>query len=255
MKTGSHTGVSPAAAPRTTKSQGAAISDTQPSGAAHLVSAIDRTRHVDVGETSRLADRALKVLDLALQHYSTDGLTAGEIAEILTKTFRLPAKPNAVAMALAREQSTANMSRRGNKNVFHITQPGEQYLAKLRAGTEHESHESPAKSTRVRKPSSTISRAAVARQLKSRAKTKPGLDKQAKRANSSRLGPKAAIERLITIGFFSSARTISQVREELKHRLGYDFAVQELSISLVRLLRSNSLQRERNAANQYEYRA
>ncbi len=140
--------------------------------------------------------------------------------------------------------------------MYHITQPGEQYLAKLRAGTiEHESHESPAKSTRVRKPSSTISRAAVARQLKSRGKTTPGLDKQAKRANSSRLGPKAAIERLITIGFFSSARTISQVREELKHRLGYDFAVQELSISLVRLLRSNSLQRERNAANQYEYRA
>ncbi len=89
MKTGSPTGVSPAAAPRTIKSQGAATNDTQPSGAAHLVSAIDRTRHVDVGETSRLADRALKVLDPALQHYSTDGLTAGEIAEILTKTFRL----------------------------------------------------------------------------------------------------------------------------------------------------------------------
>jgi hypothetical protein len=160
-------------------------------------------------------------------------------------------------MALARERTTANLRRQGGTSIFHITQPGEEYLARLRAGIAKETpKEAVRKPAGTHKPRRLPTKSSAIKASKSQSESKGERGQTPKKkANSGRLGPKAAIERLISSGFFSSARTISEVRDELKHRLGHDFAVQELSISLVRLLRSNSLQRERNEKNQYEYRA
>ena len=68
-----------------------------------------------------------------------------------------------------------------------------------------------------------------------------------------RPGPKAAIGQLLNSGFFRSARTISEIQEELQHRRGHGYSVQELSPALVRSVRDQSLSRERNSEGQYEY--
>ena len=100
-----------------------------------LVEAIDRTAYPDVGATARVGDRALKVLQLAHQDYNVDELTAGEIATILSRKFRLPTKANSVLKSLDRETVTVDVrSGAGASRVFHIMAPGEAYLAKLRAG-------------------------------------------------------------------------------------------------------------------------
>jgi hypothetical protein len=232
---------------------------SKPTGAesvSNVLPNIDRTRLPDIAATSRLADRALKVLQLALHEYNHDGLTAGEISEILTKTFRLPAKVNAVGMALARETTTLDLRREGSRSVFHIMQPGEDYLSSLRSGSppKHPTGRRTGNPERgkVKQPD----RVASVAKGKVTADAPKQASKERRKGNglTGRPGPKAAIERLIGRGYFGSARTISDVRSELKHALGFDFRIQELAISLVRLLRGGQLKRDRNANEQYEYR-
>src|SRR3546814_15398784 len=103
-------------------------------GAADLVDSIDRTAHPDVGATSRVADRALKILHLADQIHGVDGLSANEIATILSRKFRLPTKVNSVLKALERETNTVDIRGTGPSRKFHIMAPGEAYLEKLRNG-------------------------------------------------------------------------------------------------------------------------
>jgi hypothetical protein len=223
-----------------------------------FIEKIDRTRHSDVGQTTRLADRALKVLELALHQHNVDGLTASDISEILTRTFRLPAKPNAVGMALNRERTTVNVRREHGKLLFHIMQPGEEYLRRLReqptaeraqpstARREQKSHRQPKANSKPKKRTKTPKEGAG----KKRA---PG--STSRKATTGRIGPKAGIERLLVNGYFSSPRGIANIQQQLKHTLGYDFSVTELSPGLVRLLRGGQLRRDRNESNQYEYYA
>ena len=104
--------------------------------AADLIDAIDRTAYPDVGATNRVADRALKVLELAHRDHSVDGLTASEIAHILSAKFRLSVKANSITKALERETETVDLlSGSGSSRVFRIMASGEAYLEKLRAGT------------------------------------------------------------------------------------------------------------------------
>ena len=77
---------------------------------------------------------------------------------------------------------------------------------------------------------------------------------QPRRSSSSRVGPKAAIAGLISAGYFKERRLIADVREHLKHKTGTDYKPEELSISLVRLMREKQLDRDQNADGQYEYR-
>jgi hypothetical protein len=60
---------------------------------------------------------------------------------------------------------------------------------------------------------------------------------------------------LIDEGFFSQARTINEAQEQLRHKRGVRFSLQELSPAFVRLLREGRLDRERNDSGQYEYRS
>lgn len=100
-----------------------------------FIDAIDRTKYPDIGSTNRVADRALKVLHLANEDLGIDGLSASQIAEALTKKFRLPATTAAIRMALQREAQTVDVrASQDGRNRFHIMAPGDDYLEKLRAG-------------------------------------------------------------------------------------------------------------------------
>ncbi len=218
-----------------------------------LIDAIDRTAHPDVGATTRVADRALKVLQLADLDHGVDGMTAGEIASVLSRKFRLATKANSVLKALERETDTVDIrGGAGASRVFHIMAPGDAYLERLRAGEE---------GGRRRATGSAGSTKSSARKAGSRkagakkksTKKKAGKKKSDGKNTSRRPGPKAAIGQLIQAGFCDTARTISEIQEELQHRRGHGFSIQELSPALVRSVRDQSLTRERSDAGQYEY--
>jgi hypothetical protein len=220
-----------------------------------LVEAIDRTACPDVGATARVGDRALKVLQLAHQGHGVDGLTAGEIATILSRKFRLPTKANSVLKALDRETETVDArSGAGASRVFHIMAPGEAYLEKLRGGEEVDKGRRGSARKTTKKAGGRKKKARAARSKKSPGKKRATARKKATgKKVAGRPGPKAAIGQLLDAGFFRSARTISEIQEELQHRRGHSYSVQELSPALVRSVRGESLSRERNGEGQYEY--
>lgn len=211
-----------------------------------LIEAIDRTAYPDVAATSRVGDRALKVLQLANQDHNVDGLTAGEIATILSRKFRLPTKVNSVLKALDRETNTVDVrSGAGVSRVFHIMAPGESYLDRLRAGG--------AVSRGSRNSARRTTKKAAGSEEKATARKAAAEKKSTVKKVAGRPGPKAAIGQLLDAGFFRSGRTISQIQEELQHRRGHGYSVQELAPALVRSIRDQSLSRERNTEGQYEY--
>lgn len=229
------------------------------SATASLLERIDRTRYPDIGATSRLGDRALKVLQLAETDLDIDGLTGAEISEILTKKFKLPARADSVRKALERETGTVDERDSPDRGrTFHLMAPGEDYLSRLRAGTTDE-----APSPRRRAGSKGRGRAnkIVEKPERSDKVKKELINSASPRKNAStrksggRPGPKAAVGDLIKSGFFGTPRTISDIQRELKHKRGHAYSLQELSPALVRSLRDRALSRERNSAGQYEYTA
>jgi hypothetical protein len=75
------------------------------------------------------------------------------------------------------------------------------------------------------------------------------------RRSGGRPGPKPALLDLKTKGFFSTKRTISEVRDYLQKKRGHNFTLQDLSPTLLSLVRSGELDRDRNTDGQYEYKA
>ena len=207
---------------------------------------IDRTKYPDIGDTNRVADQALKVLQLVREDCDIDGLTAPQISEILVKIFRLSATSNAVRVALQRESRTVNVrSGPDGKKTFHLMAPGDDYLESLRAGETV---------TQTHRRKKTVKKKAKERSTghKKTANKKQASRKVAKR-RSTTLGPKAAVEKLAETDFFSKSRKILEIQEELKHNKGHTFSVQELSSALVRCVRDETLSRSRGESGHYEY--
>jgi hypothetical protein len=196
---------------------------------------------------------------LAHQDHDVDGLTAGEIATILSRKFRLPAKANSVLKALERETNTVDVrSGSGASRVFHIMAPGDSYLERLRAGDEdvRKGRRGPARTTSKKAGGGKKNDAAKSEptgKTASGKKTATPKGKATGKKAAGRPGPKAAIGQLLNAGFFRSARTISEIQAELQHRRGHSYSVQELSPALVRSIRDETLSRERNSEGQYGY--
>jgi len=225
--------------------------DTNPAQVDDLLAAIDRTAHPDISATSRTADQALKVLQLAHETYGVDGLTASQVTEILSQKFRIPVKVATVKMALQRETSTVDVCKGPDgSNVFRIMAPGDEYLARLRSDAVSGSPTPSAGPKKRRAPKKKPTSPKEERPAQTPAE---GQKSARGKKNGTRPGPKAAVSLLVNAGFFSEARTLSQIQEELKHHKGHTYSVQELSPALVRSLRDNTLTRERNGVGQYEY--
>jgi hypothetical protein len=72
-------------------------------------------------------------------------------------------------------------------------------------------------------------------------------------ARSQRVGPKLALGHLLDSGYFASSRSLPEIQRHLRDAQGHDYESNELSISLLRLIRDGRLSRQRNLAGQYEY--
>lgn len=70
---------------------------------------------------------------------------------------------------------------------------------------------------------------------------------------SRRAGPKFVLGQLLESGYFAARRTLPEIQAYLKDSHGHDYGSNELSISLLRLIRDARLKREKHLAGQYEY--
>jgi hypothetical protein len=71
--------------------------------------------------------------------------------------------------------------------------------------------------------------------------------------HSRPIGPKSALGQMVDNGYFDSSRDLPDIQARLRDSLGRVFGSNELSISLLRLVRDGRLSRQRNLAGQYVY--
>ncbi len=128
-----------------------AATDETPDSAKQLIDGINRTAYPGIASATKVLDRALAVLELAKRDFDIDGLTAPQIAKVLTEKFRLRTSRQAVTQALAPEHSMVDTRTRGRTTVYRIMQEGENSLQ--RAGREDAQSETaqPAPSRRRRR--------------------------------------------------------------------------------------------------------
>jgi hypothetical protein len=221
--------------------------------AQRLIREIDRTKYPEIFSAGKVADRALRVLRLAENEHGVEWLSAPDIALILSEKFRIRTTHQAVRNGLTplghlvdtREEPGGV---RGKITVYRIMTPGIEYLDALDAN-------SPPVAPSPKPPGRKTAAKARSRKARPQPKTPNAADKPSRSSRrASRVGPKQALGALIGEGFFDEPRMIRAAQEQLKHRKGLTFTVQELSPALVRLLRDGRLGREQSESGQYEYR-
>ncbi len=225
-----------------------------------LLQRIDSTRHPGVRSTTKVLDRSLMVLQIALQDHSVDGLTPVEIARILTDKFRVATTRQAVGMALKDASHLVDRVGEGRGYRYRIMGPGEEYLAHLERNDGYVGNDQPVaitkkrggrKSRKARVRSGTSSQHARASKTADAGTAKKI---QSKRTSSTAIGPKAAIVSLVEQGFFATPKSGPEVQEYLKKKRGFDLGTDQLRLAMLRLVRDGVLERDENNEGQYEYK-
>jgi hypothetical protein len=215
---------------------------------ARLIDGINRTAYPEIASASKVLDRALALLRLASRDFNIDGLTAPEIAKVLTEKFRQRTTRQAVTQALGAAHTMADTGRRGRTTVYRIMQPGEDYLdAGGGQSQPTERRAPPSRRGRRRQPKNSQSAGT------SRTRSAPKATATPRARGGRRRGPKTVVGELIDEGFFNEPRTMAETQEQLRHKKGMRYTLQDLSPTFVRLLREGRLDRDRNDSGQYEY--
>jgi hypothetical protein len=227
-----------------------------------LLGAIDSTQHPGVTSSNSVLDRALMILQIALNDHNVDGLTPPEIATILTDKFRIRTSRNAVAMALGGATNFVNRTPSGHGFSYRIMAPGEKHLAGLNVhDTSLVVASKPRKrSFRARRKAATPQKVLPSDESSSDSslvakhkKNKAASRNTAASSSTPKAGPKAAILGLVASGFFSKPRTGPEVQEFLKNKRGFKFGIDQIRLVMLRLVRDDKLNRDQNAKGQYEY--
>lgn len=215
-----------------------------------LLREIDSTQHPGVRSTSDVLARALMVLQIARTEHEVDGLLPSEIARILTEKFRLNAKDSSVRMALGRATNLVNRVQQGKAFVYRIMGPGEDYLAHLGTG-EKALKPAAARGGRKTTPRARQGSDEQPRKSKSESDHSPA---RPKKMSSGKAGPKSIILSLVQEGYFDAPKTAPQILQHVKTKRGFDLGLQQVSLTLLRLVRDSVLERDTNSEGQYEYR-
>jgi hypothetical protein len=77
--------------------------------------------------------------------------------------------------------------------------------------------------------------------------------KSGSKRRTARVGARAALREVLPTTFFDTPRTINDVQRHLETKRALKFPVTSLSTPLGELVRSGSLEREKNADKVYEY--
>lgn len=195
-------------------------------------------------------DRWLAVLAVAEKEIGANtALSGSEIAQVAKDRFRLSGVyATNISRDLKRQRKFVSSAKRGTGYEYRLTRDGLKHVGARRdqlakTGVADAPTRRTRKARQVSKPTAGRTPRKVA--------TKPGAPR--KKATGGRPGPKAMLEDLIAMGYFKSARTITEVQEHLQRQRGHRYTAQDLSPALVRLLRSGALSRDTNTDGTYEY--
>jgi hypothetical protein len=222
-----------------TRRTGQALPPADDGSVTKLLADVDRTAHPEVTTSPRVLERAMLILRIAKDAHGIDGLTAPEIARVLTDKFRKKTSRQAVQAALDSAADFVDRIPTGGRVTYRIMHDGEVHL-KSPTG---KPGAAPTARTRKRKQSE---RAAAPG-----ANAKP----QRVRARGDGVSRKALIVQLINDGFFATPQVMGDICDQLSHKKGHSFQARELSATILRLLRDGVLDRDRNKDGQYAYRA
>ena len=96
--------------------------------ASTLLTELNRTAYPQIGQAERVLERSLWILRIANEEHGLDGLSAPEIATVLSNKFRLKATPQAVRKALDGAGTFVDRDSTGAVTRYRLMQPGEQHL-------------------------------------------------------------------------------------------------------------------------------
>ncbi len=217
------------------------------------LSAMDRSHAAEVDSAKGGMAKALGLLFVARRELGIDGLTASEIASVLTDKFRWRVTRQAVGQAMDAAGNRVDRNKQKGATVFRIMEAGERWLASPQdevavsatGGTQPRSV-----ARRRRKPKAPNKNAPT--NGMSSAEAQPATRPAARRASR---GPKATVETLIDAGWFATPRGLSAIRVELENSLALRFKPTDLSPALTRLLREGRLRRSKTESGQYEYQS
>ena len=214
----------------------------------HLVNSLNRSELADLMKGRRVLDRSLLVLRAA-QHHGIESMTAAQIAQVLTRKFREPTKPNAVRMALERSPSFTDTIQKDGVITYALMAPGERYLDTPSGVTSSAPHtrRPVATKTRARNQATEIPTADSPKTSSQPAK------KTSRPPAAGRPGPKQILEQLLNEGYFDQPQTIGSLIDYIERKRGHRYKSTDFGSTLARLLKENKLDRDRNPDGQYEY--
>lgn len=222
--------------------------DPKSDRAAILLRDLDRTRHSVISSAPRVLERALFILRAARDDHSIDGLSASQIAKVLTEKFRLRTTRQAVTQALDAAGDKVDRNSSGRLASYRIMHSGDEYLrvgdfGGSSSGAASSSPLRRAKKKAVRKPTSS----------KTAATSKPARRAKSTGNTSRRPGAGEMLRDLISAGFFATPKTIGDIQLHVQHNRAHTYGLNELSTPLRRAVHNKLLDRTRNANGQYEY--
>lgn len=214
---------------------------------AYILENLDRTSIPEISSAPRVLDRSLYLLRGVNEKLNIDGLSPAEIATILTEKFRSRTSRQAVTQALDAAGQYVDRVQRGGRVVYRIMARGEEFLDSDRP--------EPITSARAAGKSKKNTS-----HTKKRAPESPATDTNAS-AKSTRekkrnagISPMSIVRQLREDGYFDSSRRMGEIQSYLKDSKGYQVSFNNLSPTLVRLVRANLLERTRAEDGQYEYK-
>jgi hypothetical protein len=90
-----------------------------------LISSLSRTDHPEIGTASKALDRALHLLRIANTEHDIDGMTAPQIAKVLTDKFRQRVSRQAINQALDAAGTYVDRTPTSSGVVYRLMGPGE----------------------------------------------------------------------------------------------------------------------------------
>lgn len=212
-----------------------------------LMTDLDRSAHPEVPKADRALERSLHLLRIAKDEYGIDGMTAPQIADVLTDKFRIATTPQAVRAAFDRAVDLVDRIPTGGGGFrYRLMAAGESFLADPQAS---------------RILAHTRKRSARSRAAGRNAKVGGDAEQHTNgkaavipaKSATGRPSPKEVVAELVMGGFFATAKTSADIRKHLEEKLGYRYRPNDMSATLLRLTRGGKLARTQGANNQYEY--
>jgi hypothetical protein len=196
---------------------------------------------------------------VARRELDIDGLTTQQMATVLTDKFRHRVTRQALNEAMDRAGNRVDRITGGRATRYRIMRAGEDWLAAPpEEGANGEARRSTVTTGGTRRRRKAKRNTATTSAPSSRSATgSTSKAFTAPKSSDARPGrrPKAAVEGLITAGWFAKPRSLTDIRVELEHQQALRFKATDLSPAMTRLLREGRLKRSKTEAGQYEYHA